>query len=69
MNVNGAHPFFALLFECLRKMKKTTIGDLFCEIHIMTGTYEKVKKGFDVRLIAYQSLFYYFAVAYEDGEI
>lgn len=45
MNVNSNHPVLAALFERLRKMKKMTIGDLSRDAHIMTGTYEKVKKG------------------------
>ena len=55
MNVNSDHPILGALFEKWRKEKDNYVW--------------KNKKGLDVRLSAYQSLFYYYSMDLEDDEI
>lgn len=69
MNVNSDHPILGALFEKWRKEKDLNINTLAKEAHICTITYGKIKKGLDVRLSAYQSLFYYYSMDLEDDEI
>ena len=69
MNINSDHPILGALFEKWRKEKDLNINTLAKEAHICTTTYGKIKKRLDVRLSAYQSLFYYYSMDLEDDEI
>ena len=65
MNINSDHPILGALFEKWRKEKDLNINTLANLYNYVW----KNKKGLDVRLSAYQSLFYYYSMDLEDDEI